>query len=128
MLDQTPIDYEKKNSILGSEIDDSAQGPDNSTPVEPHRRQPKRKATTMKNSKYDESNYLVVYSGKQNKIRRIEDSGLQISAETLNSGRNTRKRSAKHSKKVRITESNVFEQIKEIQINEGDLKLVSDCV
>jgi hypothetical protein len=62
----------------------------------------------MKNSKYDESSYVVDYSGKQNKIRRIEDSGIQISAETNNSGRNgNRKRSAKLIKKM--TESSVFE-------------------
>jgi len=81
----------------------------------------------MKNSKYDESSYLVDYSGKQNKIRRIEDSGLQISSDTNNSGMGARKRSAKqYSKKVRVTESNVFEQIKEIKIGESDiLKLAS---
>jgi hypothetical protein len=80
------------------------------TPVEPHqvsaRRQPKRKATTMKNSKYDDSSYLVEYSGKP-KLRRLEDSGLQISAET-NKTSGTRKRSAKQQRK-RVTESNVFD-------------------
>lgn len=65
---QSPIDFKSKNSILGSEMD-SAQGPfdEIKTPVEPNnvsaRRQPKRLATTMKNSKYDESNYVVDYSG-----------------------------------------------------------------
>lgn len=104
------------------------------TPVEPHnqvsaRRQPKRKATTMKNSKYDESNYLVDYSGKQNKIRRIEDSGLQISSDTNNSGRGARKRSAKqYLKKIRVTESNVFDQIKEIKIGESDMLKLSSGI
>lgn len=37
------------------------------------RRQPKRVATTKKNSKYDDTNYLVDYSGKQNKIRKCEE-------------------------------------------------------
>jgi hypothetical protein len=112
MLAQSPLEF-KKNSILGSQT--SAHGPDDEalkTPVEPHqvsaRRQPKRKATTMKNSKYDESSYLVEYSGK-NKVRRIEDSALQISSDTHQSGGGyARKRSAKQHKK-RVTESNVFD-------------------
>jgi hypothetical protein len=83
----------------------------------------------MKNSKYDESNYLVDYSGKQNKIRRIEDSGLQISSDTNNSGRGARKRSAKqYLKKVRVTESNVFDQIKEIKIGESDMLKLSSGI
>jgi hypothetical protein len=83
----------------------------------------------MKNSKYDESNYLVDYSGKQNKIRRIEDSGLQISSDTNNSGRGARKRSAKqYLKKARVTESNVFDQIKEIKIGESDMLKLSSGI
>jgi hypothetical protein len=83
----------------------------------------------MKNSKYDESNYLVDYSGKQNKIRRIEDSVLQISSDTNNSGRGARKRSAKqYLKKARVTESNVFDQIKEIKIGESDMLKLSSGI
>jgi hypothetical protein len=72
----------------------------------------------MKNSKYDESSYLVDYSGKQNKVRKTEDSALQISADQA-SLRGSRKRSAKAMKKV--TESSVFDQIKEVKI--GDMEL-----
>jgi hypothetical protein len=83
----------------------------------------------MKNSKYDESNYLVDYSGKQNKIRRIEDSVLQISSDTNNSGIGARKRSAKqYLKKARVTESNVFDQIKEIKIGESDMLKLSSGI
>jgi hypothetical protein len=28
----------------------------------------------MKNSKYDESNFIVDYSGKQNKVRKLDES------------------------------------------------------
>ena len=80
-------------------------------------------ATTKKNSKYDDTNYLVDYSGKQNKIRKCEEGHtldvvkqansnyerLLVSDYTKNSRaqssceagkRTSRKRSAKAQKKA----------------------------
>ena len=73
----------------------------------------------MKNSKYDESSYLVDFSGKH---RRIDE--LTV-AKQLSSGEQTsrNKRSAKQDKKKKVTESNVFDQIKQIHIDKQEFLL-----
>ena len=68
----------------------------------------------MKNSKYDESNFIVDYSGKQNKVRKLDESlpldlmkqasstaGKLLLSDPLGgqSKKNSRKRSLKKQKK-----------------------------
>jgi hypothetical protein len=95
---------------------------DENTPIG-GRRQPKRKATTMKNSKYDESNYLVDFSGKHRRIDELTISKHQSTTERQSQRGQASKRSIKMMKKQKVTESTVLDQIKEIKINEGELGL-----
>ena len=101
---------------------DSPQPSQETTPAG-RRSNPKRKATIMKNSRYDESSYLVDFSGKN---RRLEDLSM---SKQVSSVEDTKTRSSKRlMKQVRktaskMTESNVIEQIKEIKISDGELAL-----
>ena len=61
-------DKDEENEINKNEIEqaiDTHQG----------RQHLKRKAKAVKNSKYDESNFLVDFSGNHNKHRKINEDG-----------------------------------------------------
>lgn len=59
----------------------------------------KRKAQVMKNSKYDD-NFLVDYSGNQNKVRKIDDSGKSSGTGKFDSENQVSKRSSKRQQKL----------------------------
>lgn len=95
----------------------------------------------MKNSKYDD-NFLVDYSGNQNKIRKIDESGKSSGIgkllETEQTGKRSSKRSAKYLKKQddkenllqvqpfektqKFNEENIFNQILKVKIGKSDLQ------
>jgi hypothetical protein len=53
----------------------------------------------MKNSKYDD-NFLVDYSGNQNKVRKIDDSGKSSGTGKFDSENQVSKRSSKRQQKL----------------------------